>query len=282
MLEQHYAKSENRLNVFGINVSLKWRCIVANEPGLYIPMKPTFFSTKKSVNQEPYSPADGGISPVKGPKSGASNNIAPSPRQRLMNFFNINKAGSSDRKETGQFAFKNENKARTIQANAAANSRKILVSSEHYTPIDQGFSRTAKLIEDRKIQIQKSKNGVPNFGKPPSEEAVSNRFFAAIESGDIEKISHLVECGLKPYKVNKDGDSPVSFIVDNLHTGQIERASAIKFYNALCKSKNASAPEGYVKPYARHGTHYIDAIIKDGGLKGVSSPGNHGSSSTLR
>jgi len=115
-------------------------------------------------------------------------------------------------------------------------------------------------------------------GNEQYNEITRTAFFSAIHNNDVEGIKQLIDGGSKPQGVDENGISPANFLINQYQAGKLSKASATKLYKALCSTSNPTAPEGYAKPFARHGTWNIGDILKSGSLRGTPTPGTHGES----
>jgi hypothetical protein len=112
--------------------------------------------------------------------------------------------------------------------------------------------------------------------KQEHDEKVRRGFVSAVMNNDANGVESLIKSGAKPYGLDDKGVSPVNLIISQYQSGDLEKACAIKLYKALCASNNLSAPQAYVKPFARHGTSSAGEIFMSGGLQGSPMPGKKG------
>jgi hypothetical protein len=101
------------------------------------------------------------------------------------------------------------------------------------------------------------------------------RLHEAIEGKNVNQIKALVAGGLRPIYLDEMGRSPLD-AVDEMDTDQKTR---LELRQTLLQSKNSSAPNGYVKPEAFHGSPWGLEILVSGELRGgVNDPKGGGES----
>ncbi|WP_052118357.1 hypothetical protein [Erwinia oleae] len=98
----------------------------------------------------------------------------------------------------------------------------------------------------------------------------------AVEQHDTEKIRELRSEGHKTVHLNDEKQSPIDLLARrrSIDTGLRE-----KMHGALMSSLNPTAPEGYTKPEALHGSPWGFEILAAGALKGGVNDAKGGSAS---
>lgn len=102
--------------------------------------------------------------------------------------------------------------------------------------------------------------------RPPQSQILqSSPLHQAVESEDAEKITQLRHEGQRPILLNSQRESPIDVLDKKTH---LDKTLRDKLHNSLLKSLNPTAPAGYKKPEALHGTPWGLEILKSGALKG--------------
>ncbi|MCV9879304.1 hypothetical protein [Brenneria izbisi] len=101
----------------------------------------------------------------------------------------------------------------------------------------------------------------------PSNPAI---FHEAILRDDAKTIQELRSQGYQPVAVDKNGDSPMDVLSKRQ---DISADTRQKLHHSLLSSLNPTAPKGYVKPEAFHGSPWGFEILRSAALKaGVNDP----------
>jgi hypothetical protein len=110
-------------------------------------------------------------------------------------------------------------------------------------------------------------HGSASEAPPPKAHSAAPadlRLHAAVRRVDAAAIRELVDSGLKPVHLNDNRQTPL----DVLDSMAIDVASSQLIRSALLHSQNESAPLGYVKPEAFHGSPWGFKILLSGELRG--------------
>jgi hypothetical protein len=121
---------------------------------------------------------------------------------------------------------------------------------------------------------------LPSTSTTVAAEQDAHPLHAAVQRGDLEAISRLVQQkddqGHRWLStLNTDRQSPL----DLVKTLPFPNEKKEEIRNALLKSHNATAPDGYTKPSAMHGTPWGLEILSTGALKGGVNDAKGGSQS---
>ena len=103
-----------------------------------------------------------------------------------------------------------------------------------------------------------------NASPPPATTAPDLRLHAAAANTDLTQIKALLGQGLRPVHLDASRRSPLD-VVDTMDGAASMR---LELRQALLQSSNASAPTGYAKPEAFHGSPWSLEILVSGELKG--------------
>ncbi|WP_061800099.1 hypothetical protein [Serratia ficaria] len=105
-----------------------------------------------------------------------------------------------------------------------------------------------------------------HISRPPkSQISQSSPLHQAVESEDAEKITQLRHEGQRPTLLNSQRESPIDALDKKMH---LDKTLRDKLHSSLLGSLNPTAPAGYKKPEALHGTPWGLEILKSGMLKG--------------
>ncbi|KDD66112.1 hypothetical protein ABH912_005460 [Pseudomonas sp. BT76 TE3572] len=117
--------------------------------------------------------------------------------------------------------------------------------------------------------IRSSQSSVPPIPSPGIETS-STSLHAAVVKRDSEAVARLRNEGLRANTLNVEGRSPLDAL-ENMR--DIDERSRSSLHMALLQSLNPTAPLGYTKPEALHGTAWGLEILQSGALKGgVNDP----------
>ncbi|NIF48075.1 ankyrin repeat domain-containing protein [Enterobacter sp. Ap-1006] len=95
-------------------------------------------------------------------------------------------------------------------------------------------------------------------------------FHQAVAQNDIATIQKLRQQGYKPVALDQHGNSPLDALANRR---DIDGTTRARLYHSLLASLNPSAPSGYIKPEAFHGSPWGFEILRSGALKGgVNDP----------
>lgn len=100
---------------------------------------------------------------------------------------------------------------------------------------------------------------------PQSQISQSSPLHHAVENEDIEKITQLRHEGQRPILLNSQRESPIDVLDKKTH---LDKTLRDKLHSSLLGTLNPTAPAGYKKPEALHGTPWGLEILKSGALKG--------------
>ncbi|RLM19539.1 hypothetical protein BIY29_16695 [Brenneria alni] len=101
----------------------------------------------------------------------------------------------------------------------------------------------------------------------PSNPAI---FHEAVAHDDVKTIQELRAQGYQPVTVDKNGDSPMDLLSKRQ---DINDETRHKLHHSLLSSLNPTAPRGYVKPEAFHGSPWGFEILRSAALKtGANDP----------
>jgi len=98
--------------------------------------------------------------------------------------------------------------------------------------------------------IRSSQSSVPPIPSPGIETS-STSLHAAVVKRDSEAVARLRNEGLRANTLNVEGRSPLDAL-ENMR--DIDERSRSSLHMALLQSLNPTAPLGYTKPEALHGT----------------------------
>ncbi|QKJ88242.1 hypothetical protein PMPD1_3319 [Paramixta manurensis] len=101
-------------------------------------------------------------------------------------------------------------------------------------------------------------------------------FHQAVAQSDTETIQQLRQQGYRPVALDAQGDSPLDAL-EKRH--DIDAATRVKLHQSLLASLNTTAPPGYTKPEAFHGSPWGFEILRSGILKGGVNDRKGGSQS---
>ncbi|UZE15861.1 ankyrin repeat domain-containing protein [Pseudomonas sp. B21-054] len=99
----------------------------------------------------------------------------------------------------------------------------------------------------------------------PGSESSTTSLHAAVTLRDDKAIARLRNEGVRANTLDADGRSPLD-VLENMR--DIDERSRSGLYVALLQSLNPTAPLGYTKPEALHGTPWGLEILQSGALKG--------------
>ncbi|MBN3851228.1 ankyrin repeat domain-containing protein [Paraburkholderia sp. Ac-20342] len=118
----------------------------------------------------------------------------------------------------------------------------------------------------RLMQMRRQRGSASEAPPPKAHSAAPAdlRLHAAVRRADATAIRELVDSGLKPVHLNDNRQTPL----DVLDSMALDVASSQLIRSALLHSQNESAPLGYVKPEAFHGSPWGFEILLSGELRG--------------
>jgi len=104
---------------------------------------------------------------------------------------------------------------------------------------------------------------------PQQQTPPQFRLHEAVRKQDVQAVRHHVDDGARPVHLDAVGQSPL----DLLDSMNIDAGMRLALRSELLRSQNPSAPPGYVKPEAFHGSPWALEILLSGELKrGVNDP----------
>lgn len=114
--------------------------------------------------------------------------------------------------------------------------------------------------------IRTSPSFIPHIHSPGAEEPTpGNPMHSAVVSRDSKAVARLRNEGVRANTLNAQGHSPLD-VLGNMR--DIDERSRSSLRMALLQSLNPTAPLGYAKPEALHGTPWGLEILQSGALKG--------------
>ncbi|AZE56931.1 hypothetical protein C4K03_4793 [Pseudomonas synxantha] len=125
--------------------------------------------------------------------------------------------------------------------------------------------------------IRTSPSFIPHIHSPSAEEPTPGTpLHSAVVGRDSEAVARLRNEGIRANTLNAQGHSPLD-VLDNMH--DIDELSRSSLRMALLQSLNPTAPPGYAKPEALHGTPWGLEILQSGALRGGVNDAKGGSAS---